>query len=105
MKDPHLDQLKRVIETQHGGSAAFAQSVQLLKPGRDAHAWDGTVHVFDVKNNAAAKRAYAWATPIEGSTKPRYFAVLHGGKVTGPVEAVKAAADAIRKWGKPGGGK
>lgn len=104
MKDPLLDQLKRVIESQHGGSAAFSQSVQLFKSKGEARAWDGAVHVFDMKNHAA-KRAYAWATPIDGSTKPRYFAVLHGGKVTGPAEAVKAAADAIRKFGKAGTGK
>lgn len=101
MKDPLLDQLKRVIEIQHGGSAAFLQSVQLFKSKGEARTWDGAVHVFDMKNHAA-KRAYAWTAPIDGSGKPRYFAVLHGGKVTSPAEAVKAAAEAIRKFGKAG---
>jgi len=27
--------------------------------------------------------------------------VLHAGKVTDPIEAVKAAVGAIKKWGKP----
>jgi hypothetical protein len=38
-----------------------------------------------------ATRAYAWSSPIEGSEKRRFFAVLHQGPVTSPVEAVRAA--------------
>ena len=33
----------------------------------------------------------AWSSPIEGSDKRRFFAVLHMGGITGPVEAVRAA--------------
>jgi hypothetical protein len=38
-----------------------------------------------------ATRAYAWSSPIEGSDKRRFFAVLHQGAITGPAEAVRAA--------------
>jgi hypothetical protein len=36
-------------------------------------------------------KAYAWSSPIEGSDKRRFFAVLHLPPVTSPVEAVRAA--------------
>lgn len=102
MKDVGTDQLKRVIESQHGGTATLAQSVRVIPQANNQSAvnpndWDGIVHVFDLKDNPKAKRAYAWSTPIQGGTKPRFFAVLHMGRVTDPIEAVKAAAAAIRK--------
>jgi hypothetical protein len=102
MKDVSTDQFKRVIESQHGGKASFVQSVKVQETQGNQRVWDGVVHVFDLKSHPEAKRAYAWSAPIEGSAKSRFFAVLHQGRVTGPLEAVKAAIGAIRKWGGPG---
>ncbi len=96
------EQLKGVIESQHGGTAIFLQSFQ-VSPSKNKDAdWDGLVHVFELKDHPKAKRAYAWSSAIKGSTRSRLFAVLHMGRVTGPVEAVKAAAGAIRKYGPKG---
>ncbi|MES1993886.1 MAG: hypothetical protein V4457_09900 [Pseudomonadota bacterium] len=53
--------------------------------------WEGVVHVFDLEGHPTAKRAYAWSSPIEGSTKRRYFAVLHMPPIDSPVKAVRAA--------------
>jgi hypothetical protein len=53
--------------------------------------WEGVVHVFDLAGNPKATRAYAWSSPIEGSDKRRFFAVLHMGAITSPVDAVRAA--------------
>lgn len=90
------DQLKRVIESQHGGNAAFRQSLRIVPNAKMAENWDGIVHVFDLKNNSKAKRAYAWSSSIKSGTRPRYFAVLHSSRVQGPAEAVRAAAAMIR---------
>jgi hypothetical protein len=49
------------------------------------------VHVFDLEGNPKARRAYAWSSPIEGSDKRRFFAVLHMGPIKSPVDAVRAA--------------
>ena len=49
------------------------------------------MHVFDLTGHPTAKRAYAWSSPIEGSDKRRFFAVLHQEPVTSPVKAVRAA--------------
>ena len=99
MKDTSAEALKHIIESQHGGTATFAKSVRVLPSKTKQGDWDGVVHLFELKDHPKAKRAYAWSSPIRGSTKPRYFAVLHMGQVTGPVDAVRAAAAAIRKWG------
>lgn len=37
--------------------------------------WEGDVSVFDV-DHAEASTAYAWADPVPGSDRLRYFAVL-----------------------------
>ena len=92
MKAVSAEELKHVIESQHGGTASLIGSVCVHQAKNKQVDWDGIVHVFDLKNQPDAKRAYAWVSPIAGTAKPRYFAVLHTGKVTGPVEAVKAAA-------------
>jgi|1185.fasta_scaffold34178_2 hypothetical protein len=38
-----------------------------------------------------AARTYAWSSPIEGSDKRGFFAVLHMGPIKSPVDAVRAA--------------
>jgi len=53
--------------------------------------WEGVVHVFDLVEHPTATRAYAWSSPIEGSEKRRFFAVLHIDRINSPIEAVRAA--------------
>jgi hypothetical protein len=53
--------------------------------------WEGVVHVFDLTGHPTATRAYAWSSPIEGSSKRRFFAVLHQPPVDSPQAAVRAA--------------
>lgn len=97
MKKGLKDELKFVIESQHGGSAALSETVRLPVPVKEKSRWDGTVYIFDLKDNRTAKRAYAWALPITGGAGLRYFAVLHFGMVTSALAAVKSAAVAVRK--------
>ena len=85
------DQLKQAVESQHGGTATFLQSVPVHETHDGQTVWNGAVQVFDLAGHPKATRAYAWSSPVEGSTKRRFFAVLHTGPITGPVEAVQAA--------------
>lgn len=96
MGNASTDQLRRVIESRLGGTASFARSMRVVPANRLSSEWDGVVHLFDLKNNPHAKRAYAWSSAIRGGSKPRYFAVLHTGRVRGPAEAVRAAILAVR---------
>jgi hypothetical protein len=85
------DQLRTAIESQHGGRATLAQSVPVKKTHNGATVWEGVVHVFDLAENPKATRAYAWSSPIEGSEKRRFFAVLHMGAIKSPRDALRAA--------------
>jgi hypothetical protein len=59
--------------------------------------WEGVVHVFDLAGHPTAARASAWSSPIEGSTKRRFFAVLHTERINSPLETVRAAIVAEHK--------
>jgi hypothetical protein len=85
------DQLRKAIENLHGGTATLSQSVPVRETFEGATVWEGVVHVFDLAGHPTATRAYAWSSPIEGSTKRRFFAVLHTERINSPVEAVRAA--------------
>lgn len=84
-------ELKRAVEAQHGGRATLVERVGVDESFEGKTVWTGIVEVYDLDGNAKATRAYAWSSPIEGSTKRRYYAVLHLGGIRSPQDAVKAA--------------
>ena len=67
-------QLKEAIETQHGGTATLVQAVPVKETFDGKTVWDAIVQVFRIDGHPKARRAYAWSSPIEGSTKRRFFA-------------------------------
>jgi hypothetical protein len=83
--------LKEAVERMHGGSATLSQSVPVRETFQGNTVWKGVVHVFDLTGHPTATRAYAWSSPVEGSTKHRFFAVLHTDRINTPLEAVRAA--------------
>jgi hypothetical protein len=91
MDSPDVAQLKRAIEMQHGCKATIVQSVPVKETFDGKTVWVGVVHVFQVHGHPKTHKAYAWSSPIEGSDKRRFFAVLHVPPVTSPSEAVRAA--------------
>ena len=97
MAEVEADQLKRAVEAQHGCTATFLQSVPVKETFDGKIVWDGVVHVFKLNGHPKANKAYAWSSPIEGSDKRRFFAVLHQPPITSPVEAVRAAIVAETK--------
>jgi hypothetical protein len=97
MDEVAADQLKRAIETQHGGTATLAQSVPVRETFKGEPVWEGVVHVFDLEGHPKATRAYAWSSPIEGSTKRRFFAILGIPPIASPLDAVRAAIIAEQK--------
>jgi hypothetical protein len=102
MTEVNLSELKSAVESQHGCIAMLAQTVPVKETFGGKTIWDGVVHVFTLTGHPKAKLAYAWSSPIEGSDKRRFFAVLHIPPVTSPVEAVRAAIVAeVRSAEKP----
>jgi len=97
MNEVSTDQLKAAIESQHGGTATLAQSVPVAERHGGLKVWEGVVHIFDLAGNSKASRAYAWSSPVEGSEKRRFFAVLHIPPIDSPLAAVRAAIVAEHK--------
>ena len=91
MAEVNASELKRAVESQHGCTAALAQSVPVQETFGGKTVWEGVVHVFDLTGHPKAKRAYAWSSSIEGSDKRRLFAVLHVPPITSPAATVRAA--------------
>ena len=83
-------ELKKAVESQHGGTATLVQSVPVHEEFEGKTVWDGTVHVFDLAGHPKAKRAYAWSYERDDGRR-RFFAVLHSGPIDSPVKAVRAA--------------
>jgi len=83
-------ELKRAVESQHGGTATLVQSVPVHEKHGGETVWEGTVHIFDLAGHPKANRAYAWSYALPDG-KRRFFTVLHVPPITGPVEAVRAA--------------
>jgi hypothetical protein len=97
MMEVDTKQLQSAVELQHHCSARLAQSVPITETFAGKAVWEGVVHVFDLEGHPKATTAYAWSSPIEGSDKRRFFAVLHLPPVTSPAEAVRAAIVAEHK--------
>ncbi len=85
------DQLKAAIEGMHGGEAMLVQTVPVHETFGADTVWEGLVHVFDLSGHPKATRAYAWSSPIEGSERRKFYAVLHVPPVVSPVDAVRAS--------------
>ena len=97
MTEVNVRELKQAVESQHGCTATFTHSVLVRKKFDGKNVWEGVVHVFKINGHPKANRAYAWSSPIEGSDKRRFFAVLNVPPVTSPLEAVRAAIVAERR--------
>jgi hypothetical protein len=90
-------ELKQAVESQHGGTATFAQSVPVRETRQGETVWDGTVAIFGLRvSPSGAKRAYAWSYELPDG-KRRFFAVLHAGPIKSPRDAVRAAIVAEAK--------
>jgi hypothetical protein len=83
--------LKTAVERLHNCSASFIENVVVVEKFGDKTVWQGTVSIYNLQGHQKATRAYAWSSPIEGSTKRRYYAVLHIPPVDSPEKAVRAA--------------
>lgn len=95
--DVPVSELQKAVEGQHGGKAALVGALPVKEVFQGKTVWEGVVHVFDLEGHPKATRAYAWSSPVEGSDKRRFYAVLHLGGIRSPLDAVRAAIVAERK--------
>jgi len=91
------NELRKAVEAQHGGTATLVTKLPVHEVFQGKTVWQGVIHVFDLEGHPKATRAYAWSSPIEGSDKRRFYAVLHLGGIRSPLDAVRAAIVAERR--------
>lgn len=85
------EDLKQAVERLHQCSASFLEDVAMVEKFGDKTVWQGVVSIFNIKGHPQADKCYAWSSPIEGSTKRRYYAVLHIPPINSPEKAVRAS--------------
>lgn len=86
-----IAQLKQVVESRHGGTATFIQSVPVHETIRAQTCWTGIVHVFDLRGQPdGAFRAYLWSEDDEKGEN-QLVSILHSPEIYSPVLAARAA--------------
>lgn len=93
-------ELKTHVERLLDCTASFIEDVVVMEMFGKETVWNGTISVFALKDHSQATKAYAWSSPIEGSTKRRYYAVLHIPPVDSPEKAVRASIVQDQKTGR-----
>ena len=97
-----IEELRKAVERMHGCSASWLESELVQDKFQRKTVWNGIVQVFELSGHPSATRCYAWSSPIEGSEKRRFFAVLHQPPVSSALDAVRAAiVQEHRQGGKP----
>jgi len=92
--------LIQAVERLHHCQAFFLEDVAVVEKFGEKTVWSGVVSIFSLEGHPQADKCYAWSSPIEGSTKRRYYAVLHIPPVDSPEKAVRAAIVQDFKAGK-----
>jgi hypothetical protein len=100
MKQANSKDLKKAIEKLHNCRASHIEDVIVLEKFGSDTVWEGTISVFELKGHSKATKCYAWSSPVDGSTKRRYYAVLHIPPVDSPEKAVRASIVQDHKTGK-----
>lgn len=77
MNSDDLNKLKRAVERLHSCKASNIEDVTVIEKFGEKTAWSGVVSVFSLEGHPQANKCYSWSSPIKGSTKRRYYDVLH----------------------------
>lgn len=83
--------LIQAIYGLHGCGASYKESTEVHEEFEGQPVWRGIVHTFTITGHPDTDTCYAWSSPIEGSTKRRFYAVLHIPPVDSPQKAVRAS--------------
>jgi len=85
-----MDDLITAIKNLHGCDAEYTESTEVHEEFKGQTVWEGVVHTFII-DHPDTDKCYAWYSPIEGSNKRKYYAVLHVPPVDSPLAAVRAS--------------
>ena len=79
--------VKRLLGVE---KAEVVETVRLIERFEGQVVWDGVVHVFRVRH-PQSDTCYAWSSPVTGSKRRKFYAVLKLPPVDSPATAVRAA--------------
>jgi hypothetical protein len=100
MIEVSADDLRSVVEAQHGCPAQLVEAVAVSESFLGQLVWEGVVHVFALQGHRSAEHCYAWSSPVEGSSRRRFYAVLGMPPINSAADAVRAAIVADRRADK-----
>jgi hypothetical protein len=100
MKQANSKDLKRAVERLHDCHASFIEDQPVIEIFNNETVWEGIVSIFKLKEHPKATKCYAWSSPIDGSTKRKYYTVLNIPPVDSPEKAVRASIIQDFKMGK-----
>jgi len=89
MGEVSTDELRKAVESMHGCKATLIgpESVTEMMDGQVV--WEGVVYAFRLSGHDKASFCYAWSSPVEGTPRRKFYAVLE-------LPPLKTAADAVR---------
>jgi hypothetical protein len=90
-EEASIPALKQAVERMHGCPATYHRSERVRETFEGKPVWEGDVAVFGIIGHPTANVCYAWSSPVEGSDRRRFFAVLHEGPVKSARDAVRAS--------------
>jgi len=83
--------LKQAPERMHYCQAPFLEDVLVVQKFGAKIIWQGVGGFFLIKIYLQADKCYAWSSSIKGSTKRRYYAVLHIPPIDSTQKAVRTS--------------
>ena len=87
----NLPELQEAVERLHSCHAVLRSVATVIEISEGKTVWEGSVHVFDIRDHPEANTCYSWSSPVKDSTKRRYYAILKLPPVESPSDAVKAS--------------
>lgn len=86
-----VEELRRAVEEMHDCTAKPVGTEIVFETFEGRPVWDGIVHIFEITGHHEATKCYAWSSPVESSSKRRFYAVLEIPPVQSAQDAVRAA--------------
>ena len=96
----NINALKNAVERMHCCKAFHVEEIALIENFGPKTVWQGIVRVFRIEGHPQTDICYAWSSPIGGSKKRRYYAVLKLPPINSAEGAVRASIVHNHKLGK-----
>jgi hypothetical protein len=87
----NIGDLKRAVEYTCACKASYMGQVAMIEKYGEKTIWKGIVYIFRIIGHPQTDICYAWSSPMEGSSKRRYYTVLKIPPIDSPEKAVRAA--------------